>query len=375
MTTSALASTPPEPLFAALELTTAAGDLATEPLAADASPAETCAALRTNADDALGEKGRLLLRFDSPRSDEELAAWRDALWPWLHVVAVVTGDARRTLQGSQRVPGLEHSGSALVAVRSAYALSPDATVEKFDQNAAGWNGVPGGPGYGHFRWMRRFVAHFAPPVQHARILDFGSGAGWVGIEAALRGPGNALRFFDPSPEMVRIAADNARAEGLTDAEGRVGFGEDPPFPAAGEERFDLVLSSGVVSFSPDAERWLDGLQRTLAPGATLVIGDIHRDSRGMRTRRARKPLLPVREMNAKTRDEMRALLEARGFRLEAAAGYQMTWPIPQAVWFSEARLKGALDLPLLALNRLSTKLQGPSSQDRFDSWVMRLRAP
>ncbi len=375
MSAALLPAAPPAELLAALDLDAAAGDAATAPLPRTARPRETVEQLRKALDGQLPGRGRLVVRLEGTRGDEDLAAWRDALWPWLHVTAVVSGGSRRTLQGVEPLSFLPTGETALVAVRRAWALSPDATVEKFDQNAAGWNGVPGGPGYGHFRWMRRFVAHFAPPRDGARILDFGCGAGWVGIEAALRGRGNALRFFDPSPEMVRIATDNARAEGLADAEGRVGFGEDPPFPAEGEPRFDLVLSSGVVSFSPDVERWLDGLQRTLAPGATLVIGDIHGDSRGMRARRRRKPLLPVREMNAQTREAMRARLEARGFVLEDAAGYQLTWPIPQAVWFSEARLRGALDAPLLALNRVATRLQTERSQDRFDSWVLRLRAP
>ena len=50
--------------------------------------------------------------------------------------------------------------------------------------------------------------------------------------------------------------------------------------------FDLVISSGVVSFSPDIDRWVDGLVGAVAPKGTLVVGDIHRDSRGFRRRSA-----------------------------------------------------------------------------------------
>ena len=141
-----------------------------------------------------------------------------------------------------------------------------------------------------------------------------------------------------------------------------------------------MLSSGVISFAPDAERWLDGLASTLDHGATLVIADIHRESRGMRRRRAERPLLPVREMNARTRDEVRAMLERRGFTFERACGYQLTRPVPQLMHWSEQRLGGALNPLLLWWNRRAAERDlaragDPGDPDRFDSWAMRLRAP
>jgi 2-polyprenyl-3-methyl-5-hydroxy-6-metoxy-1,4-benzoquinol methylase len=260
----------------------------------------------------------------------------------------------------------------LVGRRREHVLSPDVTVEKFNQHAAGWNGRPGEPGYPHHRWMRRFVARFASPQPGQRLLDFGCGAGWVGIEAALAAGGCALRAFDPSPEMVRIANGNARASGLQDFEARTGFGEDPPFPGSGEQPFDVVYSSGVVSFSPRIERWIEGLASTVRPGGTLVVGDIQRESRGMRLRRSRRPLLPAREMNALTGAEMSRLLERHGFRLEASAGYQLTWPVPQISHWSDTRARGALSPLTLLLNKVAA---GRLAPDCFDSWVLRLRAP
>jgi SAM-dependent methyltransferase len=224
--------------------------------------------------------------------------------------------------------------------------------------------------------MRRYVADFARAPRGVRVLDFGSGAGWVGVEAAKRLAARELCAFDPSPEMVRITGENAQAEGIERFTGRTGFGEDPPFPAAGEAPIELVLSSGVASFSPDLERWLDGLARTVAPGGELVIGDIHREARGFRRRRAERPLLPVREMNARTRAELRAGLEARGFTHEASAGYQLTRPVPELMHLSETKLHGLLSRPLLWSNQLAASLDralGGRCDDQFDSWVMRLR--
>lgn len=323
---------------------------------------------------AIGRDGWALCPVEAPAASTRLASLRNELWPALHVVAVLRCDeggvTRETLQGSVRISdAVPFIGRVLVARRREDVLSPTATVAKFDQNAGGWNGEPGRPGYAHFRWIRHYVGLFAAPRPGVRILDFGCGAGWVGIEASLAAGGASLAAFDPSPEMVRNAESNARAQGLSSFVGRVGFGEEPPF----EERFGLVISSGVVSFSPDKPRWFDGLARCVEPGGTLVIGDLNPRSRGMLHRRATRPLLPARELNALGADEARSELERRGFRHEATAGYQLTRPVPQLAHWSDTRLRGALSPLLLAWNRLRA---GPT-QDlaAFDSWVMRFRAP
>jgi SAM-dependent methyltransferase len=334
------------------------------------------------ASERMSADGALLCLLHGKRADAELARWRNALWPCAHVGVLYRlshlGIERETLQGRTKLRGATGvHGVLLAGYRREHVLSPGATVAKFDQNAAGWASDPGSPGYAHYRWMRRFVAEFAGAerLRGARaILDFGCGAGWVGIEAALQAPQASLSAFDPSAEMVRLAGENARASGLARFEARTGFGEEPPFPAAGEAPFDLVISSGVWSFAPDPARWIDGLARTVAPGGTLVLGDVHRESRGMRRRRATKPLLPAREMNARTREEARAALEPLGFRFEAWAGYQRTRPVPELMHLSEARLGGALNPLLLAWNRSAARGDargGARHPERFDSWVAR----
>jgi SAM-dependent methyltransferase len=330
--------------------------------------------------DNVGTGGALIVCCAGGRSDGELARLRNSLWPAWHVVALYhtsdTGIVRVALDGRRELKRSSGLRSVVLVARPvASVLAPDTTVVKFDKNAASWNGNPGRPGYKHYRWMRRYVARFAQKNDARRVLDFGCGAGWVGIEAALLAGRAELAAFDPSPEMVRLAEENARAAGLARFTGRTGFGEAPPFPAAGEEPYDLVLSSGVISFASDRERWLDGLVACLAPGGTLVIGDIHRDSVGMRERRETRPLLPVREMNAALREEVRERLEARGLRFEAWCGYQRSRPVPQLLHLSEKRLGGALEPLLVWWNERSSARElanGSRSQDRFDSWVMRL---
>ncbi|MFN0243654.1 MAG: class I SAM-dependent methyltransferase [Planctomycetota bacterium] len=349
--------------------------------AAGTKPDAAAAELVRFAKESLSDDGTLLVFVPGTPADAELAGWRNAAWPLLHAVAVyrlsqAAGVTKSTLQGTTKLRrGTGVHGAVLVLRSRAAVMAPDATVAKFDQNAAGWNGEPGRPGYAHFRWMRRFVADFAQKRDARRVLDFGSGAGWVGIEAALASGGAHLSAFDPSPQMMKLVEENARSVGLKDVAVATGFGEDPPFPRAGEAPYDLVLSSGVISFAPDSERWVDGLVRTVARGGTLVIGDIHRDSRGMRERRATRPLLPVREMNAQTREEVRSLLEPRGFTFEAWCGYQLTGAVPRLMHVDATRLRGALGGAILWWNRRATArdvARGGTDPDAFDSWVMRL---
>lgn len=338
----------------------------------------------------LGETDALLLVIMGPAEPGRLATWRNALWPLLHVNRVATLDqgalTLRTLGNKERsTVACDLKLSVLVGYRRAHVMSAGETVTKFDQNATGWDGRPGSAGYPHFRWMRRHVGRFvAPrlvrddPAGQIRILDFGCGAGWTGLEAAAACPGAHLSAFDPSPAMVRITGENAAKLGIESFEGRPGFGEAPPFPAEGEDPYDLVISSGVVSFSPDVPRWLDGLVATMAPGADLIIGDINPHSRGFERRRRRKPLLPVREMNARPREEIRRELEARGLVHLRSGAYQLTRPIPEAMHVNETRLGGVLTHPLLAANRIATFVDasfGSPMQDHFDSWVMHLRRP
>ncbi|MGD2017697.1 MAG: class I SAM-dependent methyltransferase [Planctomycetota bacterium] len=354
-------------------------------------PEEVLVGKRLRSLDAeLGEEDTFLLVVMGPSDPARLAMWRNAVWPLLHVNEVASFESgaavRRTLGQKQRdTSPTSLQLSVLLGRRRAHVMSASSTISKFDQNAVGWDGRPGSAGYPHFRWMRRYVGRYVKPrlvrddpSGKVRILDFGCGAGWTGLEAALAAPGCHLSAFDPSPEMVRITAQNAEREGVADFDGRAGFGEDPPFPREGEEPYDLVISSGVVSFSPDVDRWLDGLVGTMAPGGDLIIGDINPHSRGFQRRRRRKPLLPVREMNARSREEIRAGLEARGLTHERSGAYQLSRPVPEAMHVNETRLGGVLSHPLLAANRMATFVDssfGSPLQDHFDSWVMHLRAP
>ncbi|HZM00615.1 MAG TPA: methyltransferase domain-containing protein, partial [Planctomycetota bacterium] len=256
-------------LLSATALDPILADLPVEPLIVrleSAAPAQAAAVA------AAAGRPALVVIAGAP-GDAELAALRDALWPALHVSAVYRAGAdgrlrRQTFADSEALPGAAPGGdfTALVAWRRSDAMGQEQTRAKFDANAAGWNGNPGSPTYGHYRWMRRLVALLARPLAGKRALDAGCGTGWVGIEAARLGA--TLSVCDGSPAMIAIARTNA-AEAGVGLDARVGFVEQAPF----ERPFEVVLNSGVISFAPDPAAYLDELDRLVEPGGLLVIGD------------------------------------------------------------------------------------------------------
>jgi 2-polyprenyl-3-methyl-5-hydroxy-6-metoxy-1,4-benzoquinol methylase len=327
----------------------------------------------------LASSGYLLVHARQKPALPSIAALRNALWPEFHCAAVYLLESekhpvRRELSGAlfplkDGKSGETDRGFVLAAIHTSHAMNPEAVKKKFDLNAPGWNSDPRSPTYGHFRWMRKIVADCARPVGDERILDAGCGAGWVGIEAAHCC--GRVSAFDPSPEMVRIASKNAEEVGVQ-IDFEVGFTEEPPF----EKPFDKVISAGVISFSPDHEKFLNGLDSMLEPGGTLVIADVNPRSLGMRYRRARHPLLPLRELNALARSEVESRLKSRGYQIEKKWHYQLTLPVPLLMHLAETRFKGLGTSFLLWLNKAAFTLDaalGSPAGILFDSYILRAR--
>lgn len=314
--------------------------------------------------------------------DAVLAHLRDAIWPACHLTAVYRGETsgavtRHTL--GSRAHMEERFGQPLTAAPCTVlyvrlrteAMGMANTRAKFDTTAVGWNGMPGSPTYGHYRWMRKLIADVAQPVSGLRTLDAGCGTGWVGIEAALAGA--QASAFDASSAMVELAKLNAQEVGVP-LDARTGFVEEVPF----EDPFDLVLNSGVISFAPDADVYIERLDSLVKPGGLLVIGDINPLSRGFARRRRRTPLLPSRELNGLPRAEAQRLLEARGYTVEKAWYYQITFPVPELMAASEKKGKGLGCGLMLGLNKLAASFDsalGSPFTSLFDSWILRARKP
>lgn len=127
------------------------------------------------------------------------------------------------------------------------------------------------PPYWAFAWaggqaLARYVLDDPWVVKNRRVLDFASGSGLVGIAAAMAGA-KAVTSTDIDPLSLAAIPLNAAANGVA----LEASGEDMTASAPG--RFDVVLAGDVFYEKPMAERVLAWLERELAAGTIVVVGD------------------------------------------------------------------------------------------------------
>ena len=109
-----------------------------------------------------------------------------------------------------------------------------------------------------------------------RILDVGTGPGWLLIELHRACPELRLMGLDVSPAMVAKARRNMALAGLTEripvVEGQAGR---IPF---GDAEFDAVISTGALHHWKKPVAGLDEVHRVLKPGGMALIYDIVNDT-------------------------------------------------------------------------------------------------
>ncbi|MGH7385211.1 MAG: methyltransferase domain-containing protein [Candidatus Rokuibacteriota bacterium] len=104
------------------------------------------------------------------------------------------------------------------------------------------------------------------------VLDLGCGGGIDALLAARAvGPSGRTIGLDMLPEMLAVAAANARAAGVDHAEWIRGDLEKIPLPDAS---VDVAISNGVINLSPRKSRVFAEVHRVLRPGGRLVATDI-----------------------------------------------------------------------------------------------------
>lgn len=107
------------------------------------------------------------------------------------------------------------------------------------------------------------IAHVGPGM---RIADVACGPGTLSLVAARLGATPSAVDF--SPKMVARLGENARRQGVTCVDARVGDGMALPFADAS---FDAAFSMFGLMFFPDRSRGFRELLRVLRPGGAAVV--------------------------------------------------------------------------------------------------------
>ena len=125
-----------------------------------------------------------------------------------------------------------------------------------------------------FELYQRFVREIQPP-ENAKILDVGSGPGFIAILLARENPTISVIGVDYSSTQVR-AANRLRIQNQIDnCIFRQGDAMNLPFKDAS---FDIVISVGSLKHCPDGRRGLKEIRRVLMPNGPAFIAEADRDA-------------------------------------------------------------------------------------------------
>jgi trans-aconitate methyltransferase len=186
----------------------------------------------------------------------------------------------------------------------------------------------------------RFVTNLGAPVVELlaprpgeRVLDLGCGDG--PLTAALAGMGCDVVGVDASPDMVAAA----RALGL---DARVMSGEALSFA----DEFDAVFSNAALHWMKDGAAVVAGVARALRPGGRFVgefggEGNIAAIVGALNAERGRRGLPALDPWFNPGPAEYKAMLEARGLRVDFIRLFPRPTPLPGSIRDWLANFAGA----------------------------------
>ncbi|MEW6234275.1 MAG: class I SAM-dependent methyltransferase [Candidatus Omnitrophota bacterium] len=135
----------------------------------------------------------------------------------------------------------------------------------------------------NFRRALAFLRVSPDELRNASALDAGCGTGIVAAYLASRC--KDVKALDLTSASLEMAKERAERGGFLNIEFRLGSVFDLPFP---EQKFDLVLSRGVLHHTEDAYRGFCRIASALRPGGRIIVSLYHRYGRlRHRLRRAR----------------------------------------------------------------------------------------
>jgi len=168
----------------------------------------------------------------------------------------------------------------------------------------------------HYDLVAEDIARRCP---EGRILDVGTGPGWLLLAIRRAAPAAQVFGVDISPAMVARAVKNRDSAGCGDIVLKVAGAESLPFP---DEYFDVVVSTGSVHHWKDPTAGINEVHRVLKAGGCALLCDVVRDmpkpvleSVGREFGRLRLALLWLHSFEEPfySGDEMKALAKGTAF--------------------------------------------------------------
>lgn len=144
------------------------------------------------------------------------------------------------------------------------------------------------------------------------VLDLGAGAGIDCFLASNKvGPSGRVIGVDMTPEMIDRARENARKNGYTNVEFRLGEIENLP---AADNSVDVIISNCVINLSPEKDRVFREAFRVLRPGGRMLVSDLVLSKPLPKVLRESAEVYAACVAGAMLRDDYLREIESTGFR-------------------------------------------------------------
>ncbi len=107
-----------------------------------------------------------------------------------------------------------------------------------------------------------------------RILDLGTGPGFLALEFAKKLPGASVVGLDLSPDMIEYAENFVECKSLKNLRFVLSDAQEIPFE---DNYFEVVVSHGMIKCVSDVQKMLNEIYRVLSGGGCAYIIDSRRD--------------------------------------------------------------------------------------------------
>lgn len=110
-------------------------------------------------------------------------------------------------------------------------------------------------------------------VREGRVLDVGTGSGWIAIRLAKLNPQLTIEAIDLSRSMLALATRNAEREGVRNVRFSLGDAKQIPFD---DHTFDLVICHQLLHQLPEPVVALRDINRVAKPTGAILVRDVRR---------------------------------------------------------------------------------------------------